>query len=366
MTEKTTWHQKGVALNPLGQIHYIDHLAVAAIIMDIPYLFLDEECYNLAKRFYPGLNAYLEDNHLFSKELLVQQYDVSFMSDLYDRRIMKEQFGPFEHKYNKLWRNVHVPHGFSDKGFYLGKSAMEDILLLYGQNMIDLLKAFGKWENINRYVISGNYRYTYYLQHAQFYQDIFEKEIQSRFDKKRPLILYAPTWMDFEQSGSFFEAYSYLLDHLPSDFNMVVKLHPRLELDDIVSYHRIIGEYEERHNIAFLTEFPLVFPILANTDIYIGDMSSIGYDFLAFDKPLFLLNRQNRDLETDRRLFLFRCATEIKPDQYRNLYHIIDKSLDQDQAKFSLLRKQMWAYTFGENQRSFDQIRADIIQACEP
>lgn len=365
MPQNIIWNKKGIALNPYGNIHYIDHLAVVAVIMDIPLLSLDQQCHELAKRYYPGLQASLEEHHLFSAEFIFKKYDVSFTSDLWDRRTIKETFSPLEKKFNKIWRNVHVPHGFSDKGFYLVKSAMEDILLLYGQNMIDLLKSFGKWDDVNEYVITGNYRYSYFLKNAEFYQKIFEEEIQPHFDKKRPIILYAPTWVDFEQSSTFFHAYKFILDHLPSDFNMIVKLHPRLELDDVVSYHRIIGEYENRNNIFFLSEYPLVFPILANSDVYIGDMSSIGYDFLAFNRPLFLLNPQGRDKETDRRLFLFKCATEIKPDQYPHLYHIIEKEILHDNEKYHLLRKQMWNYTFGEQQRLFDDIKADIIRACE-
>lgn len=363
-TQEITWDKKGVALNPLSLVHYMDHLAIVAILMDIPYLFIDEETYLMAKRYYPDLKAILSEYQEFSPEYLIENYDVSFMSDLWNRTTMRQKFERLEKHYKKSWRNVHCPHGFSDKGFYLSKSSMEDIVLLYGNNMIDQLRAHGCWENIHQYVICGNYRYTYYLAHAEFYNSIFEEEIQSHFEKKQPLILYAPTWVDFEQSSSFFEACCQILDALPSTYNIVVKLHPRLELDDVVNYYRIMGSYENRKNILFLSNYPLVFPILAHTDIYIGDMSSIGYDFLIFDKPLFLLNTQNRDTKTDRGLYLFQCGTEIKPHQYSDIFTIIEKSLPDDMAKFSTLRNEMWKYTFGE-QRAFKEIKADIIRACE-
>lgn len=363
VSQDTQWNKRGIALNPLSLIHYMDHLAVVAILMDIPYLFIDEETYLLAKRYYPNLNACLNDFREFSPEFLYENYDVSFMSDLWNRNTMRQKFELLEHKYHKVWRNVHCPHGFSDKGFYLSKSAMEDIVLVYGNNMIDQLKAYGYWDQIHQYVICGNYRYTYYLQHKDFYQTIFEKEIQSHFEKKQPTILYAPTWVDSEQSSSFFEACTQLLDNLPSSYNMIVKLHPRLELDDVVNYHVIIGRYEDKKNILFLTNFSLIFPILANTDIYIGDMSSIGYDFLIFDKPLFLLNKQNRDPKTDRGLLLFSCGVEIKQNQYSQIYDIIEKSLPLDSEKFSNPRKTMWNYTFGE-QRPFCEIKADVVKAC--
>lgn len=363
-TQEVAWGKKGVALNPLSLVHYMDHLAVVPILMDIPYLFIDEETYLMAKRYYPGLKAILREYQEFSPEYLIENYDVSFMSDLWNRNTMREKFELLEKHYKKVWRNVHCPHGFSDKGFYLSKSSMEDIVLLYGENMIDQLRAHNCWENVHRYVICGNYRYTYFLDKAEFYNALFEEEIQARFEKKQPLILYAPTWVDFEQSSSFFEACSQILDALPAEYNIIVKLHPRLELDDVVNYHRIIGCYENKKNILFLSNYPLVFPILAHTDIYIGDMSSIGYDFLIFDKPLFFLNTKNRDSATDRGLFLFRCGTEIKPSQYGEIFSIIEKSLLNDIETFSTLRQEMWEYTFGA-QRAFKDIKADIMQACE-
>lgn len=358
------WTKKGIVVNPFSLVHYMDHLAVIAILMDIPYLFIDEETYALAKTYYPKLNALLSEFQDFSAASMVEDYDVSFMSDLWDRNVMREKLKLLESRFQKRWRNVHCPHGFSDKGFYLAKSAMEDILLVYGKNMIDQLHAHDVWGNVRRYVICGNYRYSYYLQNEEFYSSLFQKEILSRFEKRQPLILYAPTWMDMEQSSSFFDVCTRILDALPSDYNMIVKLHPRLELDDVANYYRIIGNYEDRKNIIFLTNYPLIFPILAHTDIYIGDMSSIGYDYLIFDKPLFLLNKQNRDPESDRGLLLFRCGTEIKSDNYDNIFTIIENSLPTDAEKFSQKRKEMWEYTFGE-QKAFSKIKAEIIQACE-
>lgn len=359
---KPLWSKKAVGLNPASQIHYIDHLAVVCILMEIPLLFLEESDCQLAKKYYPGLEASLNAYEQFSPEYLIANYDLSFMSDLWDRRTMRAKFADLEKKYGKVWRNVHCPHGFSDKGFYLAKCAMEDIVLLYGENMIDQLKAQGAWENIAGYVITGNYRYTYFKEQRAFYDAIFEEEIQSRFSKKQPTILYAPTWMDLEESSTFFDSHRYLLEQLPNDYNLIVKLHPRLELDDVVQYYQIIGQYEKKPNVLFLKDFPLVFPLLANVDMYIGDMSSVGYDFLAFDKPLFFLNKQNRNVDSDRGLFLFRCGTEIKPDQFHDVYNIIEKSLPSDKERFSAIRQQIWHYTFGK-ERPFAEIRRAIIEA---
>lgn len=354
--------KKGIALNPLSQTHYIDHLAPICAIMDIPLLLIDENDYALASRLYPGIATQLQEYGQFNPEYLIANYEVLFMSDLWDRNTFHAKYSPLEEKYNKTLRHVHCPHGFSDKGFYLKKCSQEDITLLYGQNMIDLLKHYEVFDELPYHVVTGNYRWTYYQQHRPFYDDLIAQEITKRFAKKQLTILYAPTWMDLEESTSFFEAYSYLLDNLPAEYNMIIKLHPRLELDDTAMYYHIVGKYEDKPNIIFLKDFPLVYPLLAITDIYFGDMSSVGYDFLIFDKPMFFLNKQRRDPRTDRGLYLFRCGVEIKPDAYPLIYQIINKYLPEDKERFSATRQATYQYTFGP-EKPFSDIKKEIIVA---
>src|SRR4029078_13076147 len=116
------------------------------------------------------------------------------------------------------------------------------------------------------------------------------------------------------------------MDQLPPDYNLLVKLHPRLELDEPGLYYHLIGKYEKKPNVLFLKDFPLVYPFLAKASLYMGDMSSVGYYFLPFDRPMFFLNQQKRDSKTDRGLTLFQCGTEIHPDQYKDIHSIIAKA----------------------------------------
>jgi CDP-Glycerol:Poly(glycerophosphate) glycerophosphotransferase len=352
--------KKGIGVNPQSQIHYIDHLAVICILMNIPLLFIDETDYSLGKKYYPGLHCLKVDYESLYPEFLVENFDVLFFSDLWDRSKFHEKFGPFEKKYNKTMRHVHCPHGFSDKAFYLEKCILEDIALLYGQNMLDMLKNTGIFQHLPYHVITGNYRYTYFKQCRSFFDEIVKTEILNKFYAKKPVILYAPTWLDVEESTTFFDAHQYLLQNLPADYNMIVKLHPRLELDDTAKYYQIIGKYEDKPNILFLKDFPLIYPLLAYTDIYIGDTSSVGYDFLSFNRPMFFLNKQKIDSQTDRRGFLFRCGTEIMPEEYSELYKILEKKLPEDQEQFSKIRSDVYNYTFAP-ERSFADIKHEII-----
>lgn len=353
--------KKGVGLNLAMQPHYIDHLAPICCIMGIPLLFIDEQNYEMAKHYYPDLDAQLEEYQNFNPEYLIQRYDVLFLSDLWDRNSFQEKYRLLEEKYQKQMRHVHCPHGFSDKGFYLKDCANEDITLIYGQNMLDQLKHHAVFENLNAYIITGNYRYTYFKQHHTFFNDLVQKEVLSHFDKVQPIILYAPTWLDREESTSFFDAYEYLLGGLPDEYNMIVKLHPLLELNDTALYYRILGKYEEKKNVIFIKDLPLVYPLLEHADIYIGDMSSVGYDFLTFNRPMFFLNKNRRDSKSDRGLYLYRCGIEVFPEDFPRLYQIIAKNLPLDQEHFFEIRSDTYFYTFGQ-ERPFSAIKEEITQ----
>lgn len=349
--------KRGIAINlSAGNTHYTDHLAVVCVVMDIPLLVTDKAVLKLIEGLYPRLNILFKDMSEVNPDYLACHYDVLFQSGLYDRTDFYALFHPLEEKYHKVIRNVHCPHGFSDKKFYLESCAREDIALVYGENMLDLLKQAGVFETFHNYVITGNYRYQYYKAHREHLDSVASKVVFSQFQKQQPIILYAPTWNDAMASSSFFEAAEELLDRAPDRYNILVKLHPYLEEDDIVSYYRILGKYEKKGNIVFVKDFPVIYPLLAKADVYIGDMSSIGYDFLAFNRPMFFLNHRRSDS------FLYKCGIEITPDQYQDIYRIIEQHLDRDAELFSDIRKSVYDYTFGQ-EIPFDTIKKDIIKA---
>ena len=75
----------------------------------------------------------------------------------------------------------------------------EDLLLIYGDRMREVLRA----KNIAIPQIGvGNFRWQFYQLHKEFYND---RLMDQQFGQKR-FILYAPTWDDSEQNGSFLES----------------------------------------------------------------------------------------------------------------------------------------------------------------
>ncbi len=211
--------------------------------------------------------------------------------------------------------------------------------------MIHFLKQKNVFSSLEKYVQTSNFRKEYYLEKKLFYDDLVEKKIFQKLSKINKTILYAPTWADAESSSSFAEGVSYLIEHLPTHLNLIIKPHPNLLLDSSGKNQEILTFYQNTPRVLFLSDFPPIYPLLAITDYYVGDFSSIGYDFLFFNKPLFFLNQKKREAQKDQGLYLFRCGIEVQPENYKDLYSIIEKS---SKNHSSLLCKETYEYTFGD------------------
>ena len=356
---------RGAALNPMGYPHYTDHLAAVCVMMDIPLLFTDVEHFEQARRHYPHLRAELSAWQEFTPESIVPRYNTLFVSDMWSQQQIQGRFPVNTLPDGEHLRVVHCPHGFSDKGFWFGECVDQDITLVYGQNMLDLIAHQRPELQWDRYIVTGNLRYTYYKQHMDRFNAIVEKEVLAQFAQKQPTLLYAPTWRDAEGSSSFFTAAQQILAQLPPSYNLIVKLHPNLEHDPdfMLDVYQVMSQHEERPNVHFLTEFPLIYPLLAACSAYIGDHSAVGYDFLAFNRPLFFLNHLKRDTLNDRATYLFRCGKVLGPDQFEQLFECIDHSLSGTTDPYSEIRQEMYHYSFAA-ERPFSELRTLVTEAC--
>lgn len=339
-------------------------MAALSYVLDIPLLLTDALLYDQAKHFYPFTNTSYLCERECSLEFLSKNYDVLLVScknwTLELSILMRELF-------NKPMRFCYCPHGHSDKGHLRPSSDLlrdQDLTLIYGDHMRDVLDKRGILQSLRGTVTTGNYRYDYYLKYKKFYDKLIDEEIFKKFKKNQKTILYAPTWKDPENSSSFFDVCKPLLEQLPDHYNLIIKLHPYLQNDDPARIYHLMGKYEDKDNVVFLIQYPIVYPILDKADIYLGDFSSVGYDFLAFDKPMFFFNPLERKASSDEGLSLFRCGKEIPRSTYNNLYHFIDESLKEDQTILSISRKEMYDYTFQKG-IPFDTIRKNLFHVLQ-
>jgi len=320
--------------------HHLDHLAPFCSLMQIPLILTDEELLQTARHYYPNLTL-LYWNCLEAPFEIVQAFDTLFYST--PRCMFDEIFFIAEAALRKKMKTIWLPHGNSDKGhasLLMEGLKDEEILLVYGPKMIDFLKT----KKIFKPSISlGNFRLEYYRRHKLFYDGLMKT-----LPAKKTL-LYAPTWQDGENSTSFFMAADRLIEQLPSDLLLLIKLHPNLEKDIRALQFKL--QHENLPNVRFLTGFTPVYPILEKADLYLGDLSSVGYDFLTFNRPMFFFNPTHRD-PSDPGLYLHRCGQTIHPDQ-------IFDTLARDQSHLTPMRLATYAYTIGS--QKWDLVQQEIL-----
>ncbi len=348
---------RAVALNPKPD-NLLDHLGVLAAILEIPLIVSEERTYKLARSLYPKVDTILMEENAITLDFLAKNYDILFVSSklwAIEFHHLLPLFSP------KKIRVVYCPHGNSDKGHTTTPKdhAPEDISLVYGDHMLDLLRDTGQLEKISLTIPTGNYRYSFFRQEEAFYRPLAEKALFSKLDRFKKTIFYAPTWNGSENPSSFFTECVSLIEQISPSFNLLIKLHPYLYERDPVQTLLITERYQEHPQVLFLEDFPPIYPILSLVDAYLGDFSSIGYDFLAFDKPMYFFNPGKQN---DRGLFLHKCGIEVSTDE--NVFKAIEKSFSENQRTLSQVRKNVYDYTFGR-ERSFAELSESILNVAE-
>ena len=300
--------------------HYLDHLGPFCALKGWPLILCDPDLADIARHFYPDLQI-IEQDVLELKDLLKKQTIVSCTPRL--EALLNIPI------FNTLW----LPHGNSDKGQikpWFDALKEEKTLLVYGQKMIDFLKL----GSIHAKMIPvGDFRKKYFEKHKSFYENL---GLPIQFAQKQTTILYAPTWEDSENNCSLWQSLPKLAQGLPDALNLIVKPHPNTLAKQAPALERLIGQYE-RKNLQFLLNYPPIFPLLEQCDIYLGDRSSIGYDFLLLDRPLFFLDPHTDRLDGKD---LQSCGTTVTPDTF---YEALKK---EEPAHFSEKRKMMSAHVF--------------------
>ena len=273
---------------------------------------------------------------------------VVLYSDLFSRTALRALFGGRR----DAPRVVYVPHGFSEKRQDWARgTAFQDVAVLYGQHAFDQLAALGVAGYLHHFIVSGDLRRAYYARHAAW----FGAQLAGLgLDGARPgrTLLYAPTWQDAIGSSSFFRAFESFASALPADWRLVVKLHPHLEhfaftLDQIATLCR-------GRDVHLIRASPLTHPFLDLADAYVGDMSSLAYDFLACGRPMFFTNATARTSTDAAGSRLFGCGTVIAPDRFGDLYRIVDDAWAGDRERYGEARTALDRYTHAPQRTGAD------------
>ncbi len=318
--------------------------------MDIPLIVTDLDAFEIAKEFYPQFQTSYIPIAELTLEYLASNFDAIYQCGKF---WALELLPLFELFYQKKMRIVFCPHGNSDKGHALDVTQItlsHDIALIYGNQMEDQLKKTGAADQIKSLIKTGNLRLEFYQKHKDHFDRLAQKKIFSHFEGVKPFILYAPTWNTEESPTSFFNSTSILIEELSPKYHLIIKPHPLLEETHPAHFHHLLSKYENKKELLFLTDFPSIYPLLERTDIYIGDYSSIGYDFLAYDRPLYFLNPRKKE-----KTLLHACGFSV--EETKGIKAVLEKTTDQ----FSKIRKETYKYAFG-TRPNLKKVRSIIEQ----
>ncbi|MCB1108108.1 MAG: CDP-glycerol glycerophosphotransferase family protein [Chlamydiia bacterium] len=324
-----------------------DHLAPLCHILGMPLVITDPALFELSAKHYPQIEMVYCDHRDFGPSFLKNNFDTLFISG-------KRWTTELAHLLRGAMRFIYCPHGNSDKTFgfkHIDPHLLHDIHLVYGPQMLGYLKEHHLLEKIQKTVLVGNYRYSFYKQFQTHFDLLAEQNIFSQFEKDQPTILYAPTWKDLEDSTSFLDHCQTMIGTLPPHLNLLVKLHPLLERHQPAHTYYIIEHCKKYPNIQVLLNYPVIYPILNRCAIYLGDYSSVGYDALTFNKPMFFLHKPGYETP------LSTCGTTVEG----NPFEVIETPLSSEHKNAQI---RLYNEAFGPEQ-SPKAIHSDILAALK-
>ncbi len=275
-------------------LSHLDHVAPLCSLLDIPLVVTEESLQIIAQKSYIDLVVHYYD-YEDAAVRIVKNFDIVISS--LPSPTFQSIFMVAEYLVQKKLLNIWCPHGNSDKGentYFFEALSEETVALCYGSQMVEKLKRKNVFGNINLILEIGNYRHLHYQKMKPFFNKLLQNALKS-LHSKNTKILYAPTWRE-EDNNNLLSDLEVLLKHLPEDLDLIIKLHPNTLIQKEYELLSIYTKYESYPNVIFLSDFPSIYPLLDFVDIYLGDTSSIGYDFLIFDKPMFFLNADSEPL----------------------------------------------------------------------
>ena len=133
-----------------------------------------------------------------------------------------------------------------------------------------------------------------------------------------------------------------------------MKLHPNTVREKAAELIQLKMRFP---TATFIEEFPPIYPLCEIVDIYLGDMSSIGYDFLTFQKPMLFLNPHNDDPQK-LGLSLHECGYTIAPGQIDELPLLAQKT----QTELLVKKQKLYSHTFSETFNA-EKLESNILFA---
>jgi hypothetical protein len=285
-----------------GHFGHIDHLAPFCSLHKIPLFLTSKTLYKITNEQYKDVDLYLCPPNEVSFQIL-KDYD--YLVSTLPRQLINPIFLFDEMMMKKRIKSYFLPHGSSDKD-NMGKLLQEDKIFVYGSRMLDLLP-----KKVHKKTIkTGNFRLKYYQLHKKFYDDLV-KSFFPQIDKTEN-ILYAPSW-DNDDVQKWTTA---LIKHKPENITLYIKLHPNTCKEGIgMALPEAFGGYKD---VVFINNYFPIYSLLPYMNSLFMDISSIGYDFLEFNKPILFTVKKDE--------LLHKCGIHI---DINNPYKDLNKDLHE-------------------------------------
>ncbi len=326
-----------------NQEHYLDHLGPLAAILNISLIINHPHIAKLAKHYYPMLKVIILSD-LELPPFIANNFDIIF--NCLPAPLFKQLIWLYPKQPLSIW----CPHGHSDKGAhsaYFTGLKEEDYIFTYGKKMGAMIEQ----NAIKPHHFFGNYRAHFYQENSSFYSTLSQFEIPL---PNNPTVLYAPTWQDDQHSSSCPLIAKYLISALPDDINLIIKPHPHLFKQNPELLEDLSALCLEKDNTIFLKAFPPIYALINNIDIYLGDMSSVGYDCLFAGKQLFILKKQPTPHPIDS------CSTVLTPDQIDDFYALMKSALQNSCPSIKRRQEELRDLVF-QPKTNCTEIREEIL-----
>ncbi len=252
---------------------------------------------------------YVGYRHLFTVEEL----------DSYDLVLTPTFLRPDER--SKHTRAVQVFHGMSDKPFTYERDFSDYLMCL----CVGQLQA----ERLLRHEHNRAMRY------AMIGYPKFDRiaALPRLFKNARKTVIYCPTWRKAGLSSlDVFLSDLEALEMLKKHYNVIVKPHPNVFSPARPFYDEsIVARLRALDGVTLVCSGNAM-PYFSQADLFIGDISASGYEWLYFGRPMVFLNPQPDVLRPSVDIadptFLWQCGRVC--DDTRTLTSVIEASLADD------------------------------------
>ncbi len=255
-------------------------------------------------------SEYAGYTHLFTSQSNLDTYDL----------VLTPSFLRAEERTNRT-KAVQIFHGMSDKPFTYERNFSNYLCCLcVGQRQVDRLlqnpqNKSMKWTTI------GYPKFDH------------PPTLPPLFENNKKTIIYAPTWRKENISSiEIFIDHPEVIEQLSQDYNVMVKPHPNIFNPDRPFYEKSIVDRLYALSGVKLILSGNVMPWFAQSDLFIGDISASGYEWLYYNKPAIFLNPQpgvlKASLDISSMTYLWQCGTVC--DDMRDLKNVVDESLKRD------------------------------------